>query len=487
MSQIFRPTAAPALGALSLLLFNSFVVSAAPSPEDPTPTPPGVYPITEDPFKLRIGYEQTNSPTLSKDYVHWYEEKTNIEVQHLNLDLIRLSGDTLPDVILTDPHRYCQGDYGKDLISLNEYVDRYGLYIHNVYDAVPEVLDACATPDGKVYSLPIYDTCLTCRYNRNALINTSFVKALGLNLPSTVLEFEEYLRAVKNEDPNNNQEPDEIPYTGAVFRHSAIDDFLLSPFVSNERRYGYYLIIDENDKLTPAFIDDTWKEGLRWIARLYGEGLIDANAFSLEWGSLVTQDVSVVGAYSEDAPLMRSAELGPIQRLPQLASYRPQKNARGDNSYALLQPSISAVIPNTSSVPEVAFRWLDGFYESDAISYAEWGAKGQAAPTASARDNAVPALVVSRGEFSLGVNGVFPFNSLGDLERTSLDTELLRLQETIKRYVDEYTLEFVTGSRDLDDEWDSYVEGVRELGLNRFVELNQYLYDGIKRSIGPTR
>ena len=395
------------------------------------------------------------------------------------------SGGTPPDLIFSASKRYCTNESPKDVISLNDFVAQYGAYIHNLYDNVPDVLDGCAAEDGLIYSLPIYSACLTCRYSRDALINKGFLEALGMNMPSTVEAFEEYLSRVKYEDPNDNQIQDEIPYTGTTFGHSAIDDFLLSPFLLNRPRYGYYFYVDENEKLSPAFIKEDWKDGLKWMAKLYGAGLVDSNAFSVNHDNPLSHDPSIVGAYSEDSPFVPPSDGQLIQRLPSLTMNDDYRNRH--RSYALLLPAVSAVIPSDSAAPEIAFRWLDGFYENDAISYAEWGEKWRvgAVPFADVHHN--PTIVTSRTGPAFGVTGVFVYDKLGDRQNLYSNDELLGLQATIKRRVEEYTLEFVTGSRDIDDAWDSYLADLKNIGLDRFVEINQQTYDSIQHSISFDR
>ena len=52
-----------------------------------------------------------------------------------------------------------------------------------------------------------------------------------------------------------------------------------------------------------------------------------------------------------------------------------------------------------------------------------------------------------------------------------------QLQVEIQTYVEENTVAFITGQRDIETEWDSYVQGFDGLRLNRYLEVMQKTYD----------
>ena len=52
--------------------------------------------------------------------------------------------------------------------------------------------------------------------------------------------------------------------------------------------------------------------------------------------------------------------------------------------------------------------------------------------------------------------------------------------DNIDNYVTQNALAFITGSKNLDTDWDSYVKGFDGLGLPRYLELQQAAYDKSK-------
>lgn len=54
------------------------------------------------------------------------------------------------------------------------------------------------------------------------------------------------------------------------------------------------------------------------------------------------------------------------------------------------------------------------------------------------------------------------------------------LQTNIKTYIEQNALQFVTGNKDLNKDWDSYVKGLKDLKLDRYLEILQKAYDATK-------
>ena len=59
----------------------------------------------------------------------------------------------------------------------------------------------------------------------------------------------------------------------------------------------------------------------------------------------------------------------------------------------------------------------------------------------------------------------------------SLAGEVATLQTNIENYVQQNALQFITGSKNIDSEWDAYVKGLEGLGLKRYLEIQQTAYD----------
>jgi putative aldouronate transport system substrate-binding protein len=59
----------------------------------------------------------------------------------------------------------------------------------------------------------------------------------------------------------------------------------------------------------------------------------------------------------------------------------------------------------------------------------------------------------------------------------ALADELALLKQNITDYINTNTLAFITGGQNLKTDWDAYVQGLNDLGLARYLEINQQEYD----------
>jgi putative aldouronate transport system substrate-binding protein len=55
--------------------------------------------------------------------------------------------------------------------------------------------------------------------------------------------------------------------------------------------------------------------------------------------------------------------------------------------------------------------------------------------------------------------------------------ELTEAQLSVKTYIDEMLVRFITGDADIESEWDSYLETLNSQGLPRLLEIYQAAYD----------
>ena len=80
-------------------------------------------------------------------------------------------------------------------------------------------VEACTTmPDGHRYTMPTSGIAPWIGLNRIGAINTDWLEAVDMEVPTTLDEFKDVLVAFKTKDPNGNGQADEIPlcWQGAV-------------------------------------------------------------------------------------------------------------------------------------------------------------------------------------------------------------------------------------------------------------------------------
>ena len=62
----------------------------------------------------------------------------------------------------------------------------------------------------------------------------------------------------------------------------------------------------------------------------------------------------------------------------------------------------------------------------------------------------------------------------------SLSGETATLQTNLSNYVNQNQLAFITGTKNIDTDWDAYVKGLDSTGMPRYLEINQQAYDKYK-------
>ncbi len=90
--------------------------------------------------------------------------------------------------------------YNGDILELtDEMLSKYAPNWYSLFTERPEVYRATLMPDGKLYSLPQIVMEESAYMMRDMhVINTTWLDELGLDMPTTLEEYTEFLRAVKN-------------------------------------------------------------------------------------------------------------------------------------------------------------------------------------------------------------------------------------------------------------------------------------------------
>ncbi|MCI8624473.1 MAG: extracellular solute-binding protein [Provencibacterium sp.] len=211
------------------------------------------------------------------------ENQTNIHIEWLEtpasgwdekVNIMLASGD------LPDAFSYQVKDLMKNsslFTPLNEYVDKCGPHIQEMFEGQPDLKSGCTAPDGNMYSLPTNRFDPSNTVDEGMWVNTEWLKALNLEMPTTVEEFEAMLRAFRDQDPNGNGIADEIPL--GVCEESNVSDteVLFGPFgVIDTEEY----VFAKDGKVLFTAEQEGYLKGLQWMNKLYNEKLMDPEVFT---------------------------------------------------------------------------------------------------------------------------------------------------------------------------------------------------------------
>jgi putative aldouronate transport system substrate-binding protein len=520
-----------------------------PSDDDPRdgklsrqPIPEGYFPIVDEKVTLRVAV--ANQPSVedfsTNEFTKWYEEKTNVHVEWIvlpegedgiqKLNLMLSSGD-IPDVImgfgLTAAQIELYGSQGI-FIPINDLIDTYGVNIQNAFAQYPLAKEVVTSPSGNIYSLPEINDCYHCSVAQKLWIYKPWLDTLGLEVPTTLDEYVEVLRAFKEKDPNGNGVADELPLTANVNGwNSQFDFYFMNSFLYNPSSRRFM----NDGKVDVTYNKPEWREGLRFLNQLFDEGLLDPNAFTQDTPTLqrVGQaEDNVVGSIPWGYPGWLPIENVEGARWNQYVVVPPLK---GPNGFAVqpLDPyspfSVSKfIVTSAAKNPAVAVRWADGFYQQEVEIAAYLGPEGNGwkwAEEGQKGINGEQALYVAlkswgniqndqwmqanpsfrSSDFRLTQMSDNPFELETILFKESAKLtpmaqdeslavpplyfsaedaqEVAEYEQTLKKIVEEMMARFTIGDLDIDNdaEWQSYLDALDQAGLARYLELCQKAYD----------
>ncbi len=127
---------------------------------------------------------------------------------------------------------------------------------------------------GAIYSFPLFGYGPTDSMTFKPWINKTWLDKLGLPMPTSTEELYETLKAFKANDCNGNGLNDEIPFYGCRPDTLGADAY---SFIINMFGYwdgGAYWLANEDGTLQNAYTAEHYREGLKFLNKLYKEGLM---------------------------------------------------------------------------------------------------------------------------------------------------------------------------------------------------------------------
>lgn len=450
--------------------------------------------------------------------------------------LMLASGD-YPEVILNGAlTKDEQMKYGKQgvFIPLNDLIDKYAPNFKKIMNDLPYVKSSITAPDGNIYALPQINECYHCNYAQKLWINKAWLDKLGLKMPTTTDEFYEVLKAFKEKDPNGNGKKDEIPLTGSDDMWAGnIASFLMNAFIIDDqvdKDSGTFLMVKDG-KVDLAANKPEWKQGLLYLNKLYKEGLIDPASFTQNADAVQQlgnrQDANVLGALTTALISYAFSTDDKTPRHKEYVTVPPLKGPGGVQQagyFAGISRSQMAITNKATKDQQIAaIRLADYLYTEEAILLQEHGPEGKGWRKAKDGEldmNGKPAkyAIIPQTEkkptHNDGWEQIGPslrtfqyrdsFAALQDplaegayevrLKRESAkyepfqskmiyppsvfialeDAEVAaQLKTTIRDYVKSNMAQFITGSKDIEKEWDNYVKGFNGLQAGKYIEIYQ--------------
>ena len=520
-------------------------------PQQPAVSNTNGFPITQNltTIKLAIPYYSYVTDYNNNDIIKYMEQLSNIRIDWEMLPetntrdriiIMLAGGDVLPDAFwgcgFNSGDLVTFGSQGL-FIPLQDLIDEHMFNYKKLREFNPAHASAARSADGNIYGLTSQDMNEANQVGQRFWINQPFLDALGMQMPKTTEDYYQYLLGVKNRDPNKNGKADEIPLiTNRDTWFSAIDGFLMQPFIynhvtnyassdANGRRRHF---ITPEGKIDVSFNKPEWRDGLAYMAKLYAEGLMSSECFTLDRNglrSLVEIEGDVIvgsipnGGFHEFANT--TGERRTLYRvMPPLVGPKGVQQCFYDEYSIITLGRLS--ITKDCKVPEILIKYADYWYTDDMAGRNRYGVLGRDWIVPPAGTKAVnggdakfeevlkwgtPQTAYIAGNaprwtryasynralgpdpFELEIvlwnarNAYWPYRFMRSVPSQMPYTveearENTTLNQDIIDYVDQSIAEFVTGRRALNDaNWNAYVQQIDRMGLNRFLAVNQSAFD----------
>lgn len=363
---------------------------------------------------------------------------------------------------------------------------------------------------GGIYSFPLLvaEDAIGIRAGGKLWYRTEWMKNLGLAEPTNTEEFYNFLKAIKEGDPNGNGKADEIPLS--PYSIGNLVAMLKGAWgLGNRGSHHPWVDVDESTgELRFIPTHPRYKELLEYCHKLYKEGLIDEQAFTPDWSKHVAKgQEGLYGAFYGIGPILFN----------QVGNYEPASIIEGPHGDKRWHPVTSTiwgignfVITTSNKYPEATVRWIDYFYGDEGCRLFFMGKEGvtyyvtpegeyefldiiKNNPEGLNLDQAVgrftsqpgggyPGLLThkyfkgaeGRPESIEGSKKLEPYFPKEIWPPNLYNAEQVEIMSTIGNdigtYINESMAKFIRGDMSF-SEWDNYVEQFNKMGLDKYMEV----------------
>ena len=487
-------------------------------------------------FAAYDNYYTPRSYTQGLEVWQEFENRTGVKIewevtpsaQYADVMSVRIgAGSDLPD-FMTLPAGIDPVGAGSNGIAhpLNDLIEQHAPNIKAFLEEFPDIRRLMTAPDGEIYALPSVVTDAAYADPQGIIYRKDWLDQLGLEEPKTLDDWYNFMKLCKTDILEANGVNDISPVMGGngnlfgtilQYGHA----LGLHPLYSS----GWHA--DEDGKVHYEFLDDRFKQLIGWINKLYTEKLLDPR-FAESTKEDRTQLVTTNNVGFDSDFLNRAVEWNKIQAQsghPEanwVMTVPPVSDEYPTPYYELYGPlsgwhCMSAKIEN----PEIGIKWLDYMWasdegntlvtygledvtytvgEDDKLEYTEWVTNNPDGldPNSGLRYyGAMPTLPwirADRGPLSemawdiVRINpeaeelarkvGPYEIAAFPNVLPTAEESkEIAGIRADLDTFQQEAILKIALGQDDLDSGWEKYLSTMRDLGVDRLIEIKQQQYD----------
>ena len=244
------------------------------------------YPICDEPITITVSGRQGNTTDWQNtEMVKYIEENLGIKLQCEPVSndafatqyALMLSTNSMPDLIIqaaVDKGQVNMDGADGYWLDLSQYLDIMPNF-KAMLEKYPEWAAYQYAEGGAIYGLNRVNPGKMSNANGQIYYNKALVEAVYPDPIETIDDFYEALKAVKA------AYPDKIPFSVTFDAAPAYraDIILRNSFGIHFNDNSYMLVTDNNGEVMLGDITDNNREYLKWLNKLYDEGLLDPNGF----------------------------------------------------------------------------------------------------------------------------------------------------------------------------------------------------------------
>lgn len=396
--------------------------------------------------------------------------------------------------------------------------------------------------DGHVYGLPLYAPSPWSTTTKRLYFNAGWANKLGLDIPTTTDELHQVLKAFVAQDPNGNGIADELGLYGMSSNETILA--LMNSFIYTNGLSNLALNNDGSMVTAPFVMDGfreglTWmnqlyNDGLitenmftddrtTMIATMNGDanvvGLIGFGSFPTLWPNSALGKNENVKDYDIIAPL----------KGPQGLAYSPKNVSRANGRWFITK---DAADPQTClRVGDLGYRrdisirarygkpenvitdpkeleaggWTNSYKEMGIVDHLQLRINVNINATSTneywtdifsrympeefdlsysaivENDDTTSTVSTFHGKNYLYNVNAHPEHLLPLIKYTPQELDQVNdIKENINNYVSANVAQFILGGRNIETEWDAYVQELEKMGLATYLEVTQAVYDRTK-------